>query len=67
MLHPYEIIHVAYHKSNKYRSVRAGSESMFDVCEEMSHLERWQRWMPPRRVFEKWDREGGEGLMSSST
>ena len=27
---------------------------------------RWQRWMPPRREFEKWDMEGEEGLRGAA-
>lgn len=29
--------------------------------------DRWQRWMLPRREFEKWDGEREEGFGSSST
>ncbi len=37
------------------------------VLEHMQSVQcRWQRWMPPRREFEKWDREGDEELRGAA-
>lgn len=52
--------------------MRRGSEAMprtvLAVLEHMQSVKcRWQRWMPPRSEFEKWDREYKMSFRVSST